>query len=104
VRVELAQEDRAGLAEPARGRRVGPWHAVGQDLGAASRADAGRVVEVLERDRHAVERAAARASPELLCRPPGVLARALGRDRDVGVEVRVQPLDAAQVRLGQLER
>ena len=55
VHVQLAQHDRAGAGEPRHDRRVRPGHAVGQDARARCRPNAGRVEEILEPDRHAVE-------------------------------------------------
>ena len=56
-RRRLADEDGAGLAQPADGHRVLGRHLVGEDQRAHRRPDALGEQQILDRERHAVERA-----------------------------------------------
>jgi hypothetical protein len=81
-------------------RKVEVGHVLLERLAGEGRADAGRRVEVLERDRHPVERRLGR-STVLLVR---FGERLLGTDRHERAEVGVEPLDPLEVRLDELDR
>ena len=104
MRVELAEQDRARVAQALRDRTVPAGNVVPVDLRAAGRADSLCLEQVLQRDGDAVQRTADPAGREVLGRAPRVGARALRGHGDVRVDARVQPLDAPQVRLAELER
>src|SRR5258705_8724755 len=55
---QLADEDRTCLGELARDRRIPLRHVIEQQAGMRRGADAGGLVDVLQRERNAVERAA----------------------------------------------
>ena len=57
MHVQLAEHDRASRFEPADDFRILGRHAIGEDRAAGGGAHAGRVEEVLERDRDAVQAA-----------------------------------------------
>src|SRR5581483_5132630 len=88
-RVRLADDDEAGLADPADDGRVDGRHVVGVRLARERRADPAGLVQVLDRDRDAVERPVARRV--------GLL-----HDRDVRVHLRVDAVDPLVVELEQL--
>ena len=102
---QLAEEHGAGVVEPARRGGVLGGNPVDEDARVARRQDALRVVDVLQRERDAVQRAAVLARGDLgLGRAaPGARARSnVGRDE--GARLRVVLLDAPDQRLGQLHR
>ena len=98
----LAEQDRAGRAEAARDGRVLGRDAVGQDAGAGRRADTGRVKEILEADRDAVERPAVPSAADLLLRSLRLGRGLLGRHCQVAVELVVEPLDPGEIGVDQL--
>ena len=103
VHVGLAEDDHAGLAQSARDGRVVRRPPALEDLRAARRRHALGRDDVLERERHAGQRA------ELARRPRGVVDGLRGGQRAVGVDVqeRVDPVvdrgDAVEVRLRDLD-
>ena len=104
VRRQLAQHDRAGAAQPRDADRVGGRDIVDQDLGMAGRRQAGDIDDVLDADRHAVQRAARPARHDLGLGGPGRVHRRLGVEPDEDMQLRVEPLDALQQRRRQLDR
>lgn len=104
VRVRLAERNRARLAEQPRDRRIRTRHAIPEDFRSGSGANTLRRIEVFERNRDAVQRAAIGPVGDLLvrylCRRP----RGLCRDRHVGVQERILLLNARQIRIGQFAR
>ena len=100
---ELAQQHRTGLPQAPRHRGIvlrDPALVGGRARG---RWDARRVDQVLEADRDAVERAPQPTLAHLVGQRTRVGSGPLGRDRHEGRQLRVQLLDAGQVRLGQLD-
>ena len=64
----------------------------------------GGVVQVLESDRHAVERAAIGSTADFCGSLSRVGTCAIGRHFDVGIEARIQLLDATEIVFGQFGR
>ena len=96
----LPRIDEAGRPEPGDVRQVEVGD-VGRERGTGERRpDAGRRVEILERDRDAVE---GRLGRRVRLRPR-VGERLVAADRDVRAELRVQALDPLEVELDELER
>ena len=103
-RVRLADEDRARLAQARDLQGVGLGHVLAVGRRAVGRAHAGGVLQILVRDRQAVQRrqvVAARAAAVGLV---GRRERALGRPRHDRVDERVDALDPRKVRLDELAR
>ena len=75
---------------------------VGECRAPLRRADPGRVVEVLDRDRHAQERRRLLGAHTRL-RLAGLLEGPLDREREVGIQLRVQLVDPRGVQLHQLD-
>ena len=101
---ELPQDDRAGLAQLRDHRRIGRGDVVHQDLGMARGRQAGDIDDVLDADRHAVQRPSHTARGDLgLGRACGV-HRGIGIQPDEGVQLRIEPLDARQQRVQQFDR
>ena len=88
VQVGLAEHDRPGVHEPPDARRRMHGHVVAEDARAVGRAHARGVEDVLDQQRHARQR------PER--HVPRMRERALGRERDDGVQVLVRG-DAVEV-------
>ena len=103
-RVRLADHDRPRVAQPLREQLVLRRHVVAVRRRAVRRAHAGRVDEVLVRDRQAVQRRQRLAGGAAAVGLPGCGERVIGDDRDDRVHRRVVPLDPRQVRLGECER
>ena len=104
VQIRLADQHRAGLAQSRCRRRVEIGHEVLQDRGAGGGGDAGRAVQVLQADRHAVQGAAPVPCLDLGLRLARLLAGKIGGDGDEGVEARLEALDAGERRLGEFHR
>ena len=102
VQVGLADEHRAGLPQMGDGRRV----ALGDVALAHARRRGGRraadVEQILDRDRHAVQRSAVVAGGELAVGVARLLPRLVGHDQDEGVQPRVVRLDPPQALVGDL--
>ena len=90
----LADEDRAGLAKPADGDRVLARHLVGEDARAHRRPHAPGEQQILDRERHAVERAERLARHHRRLGAAGRLTRLLGGHGDERVHPGLQGLDA----------
>ena len=97
-RVGLAHDDRAGRAEPFHDQAVGDGNVVGERAGAVGGADAGRVVEILDRDGQTVQRPERLAARDPAVRLVGVVQRALLPQADNRVDPRVDRVDPLQVR------
>jgi hypothetical protein len=104
VHRELAEHHRARRVKPLGDERVAHGHVIGEHFGAACHAYAGHRDEVLERQGHALERAA--PAPARLFRVGGAGARQrrVPHHRDVGLEHAVVPGDALEVGLGRFDR
>jgi hypothetical protein len=100
VEVELAEQDRAGGVESASDLGVLSRDAVGEQRARAGRADAGGVDQVLEADRHAVQRAAIVAARELVLGGARLGEREVGGDGDERVERGVEACDALEALRG----
>ena len=102
--VQLAEEHRSRPAEPRHDGRVVVGHEVRQDRGGAHRPDAARVAQVLDRDRHAVQRPAVVPGADLAVRSGGGRARLVGHHRRVAPEAPVDGRNAVEQGLGELRR
>ena len=96
------------ITKPARAdlrddRVVAVGDAVAPRRGAVRRADARRVVQVLDRDRDTVERGQVGALTEGLLRDPSGVERIVRGDRQIRAEPRIDALDALQVELSELD-
>src|SRR5439155_23124458 len=91
---KLAHDDRAGVAQFLDRERVGFWHMVLHDLGMAGRRDAAGLVDVLEAERDAVQRAAVFAGGDLAFGGAGLGAGAVAQEADEAVQPAVEFLDA----------
>jgi hypothetical protein len=97
VQVGLADDDRAGPAQPAHDRRVPLRHQPGaEDPGSCRGRRLGGEHEVLHRHRHAEEGRQRAAPHNELLGVAGGPARLIAEDRDEGVELRVQALDPGE--------
>ena len=104
VRVALADEDGARFLETAHAVRVFGRHVVPVERRPVRRANAGGVEDVLDPDRHAVERAAPASGLQLSF---GAACRRtrLGRHHgDERVQRRIEAIDAREVRVGHFHR
>src|SRR5436309_2370392 len=102
--VQLAQHDRSRLLQPPDDGRIGLGHAVGQDLRAARGAHPRGVVEILEGDRNAVQRADGPARRQRALRGARGGQGGLVAHGDVRAERRVQRRDPLQVHAHHLDR
>ena len=83
--------------------RIARRHVVFEQLRMRRRADAGGAVDVLVRDRDAVERPTQRARHLPRLRRLGIGQRTLLRHHQEGVELRIEALDAIEMRLRKLD-
>ncbi len=102
VHVEFAEQDRPGVEQALHAGRVGFGNVILKEQRTAGGGHAGGPVQVLQRQGDAVQRPAPLASADLGLRQPGLLQGEIRGHRQVAVHQRVDPLDARQVRLGQL--
>ena len=102
--LELAEQDRAGLAQLAHDRRVDRRHEVAVQRHARRGGDALGPAQVLDGDRHAVQLRQDLAPADHLLGGARLLERQLGRDQGVRLQRRIEALDPAQHLLGQLDR
>src|SRR5439155_171814 len=102
--VQLAQHDRSRLLQPPDDGRIGLGRAVGQDLRAARGAHTRGVVEILEGDRNAVQRADGPAGRQRALRGARGGQGGLVAHGDVRAERRVQRRDPLQVHAHHLDR
>ena len=102
--LQLAQADRSGRVQPLDHRAVEVRPELAMDRHARRGCDALRVAQVLEADRHTVQRALVAARHDLLLGPARLLERELRGHGREGMQPRLQALDPAQHRLGQLDR
>ncbi len=94
-RVRLADHDEAGAAQPGDAGAVGRRDPAGEGAARERRPDAGDLVEVLDRQRHAGEGAGVGLAR--------LRQRLLGADGHERVQLRVVRLDPAEVELDQLD-
>ena len=102
MQVVLAQDDGAGGFQVTDHRRVKVGHVVAQDARAHRRWHAGHVEEVLDPEGHAVQRTAPAAVRDFALGLPSGCARLIWHDADVAIQARVEPLDAFEIRVRQL--
>ena len=103
VHLQLAHKHRARVAEPLGDGGVVVRHEVGQYLGAYAGADAARVVQVLESDGYAVQRAEVVARLYRALRRLRLCPRLVAHHGDERVERGVGPVDALEVRVHQFD-
>ena len=104
MRRQLAEHDGAGAAQPCHADRVLGGDIVDQDLRMAGRRQAGDIDDVLDADRHAVQRAAPPSRRDLGFGGLGGRHRRLGIEPDEGMQPRVEPADPVEQRRHQLDR
>ncbi len=93
---ELAHHDRAGPAQPRHHRRIGRCHLADQDLGMAGGRQPADIDDVLDADRHAVQRPPAAPGGQFLFRLARRGQGGLRVREDEGVQRRVQRLDPGE--------
>ena len=98
---ELAQQHPTTCREFLGDDAVSDRHVIDAQLGMAGRADAGGVVDILQRVRHTVQRAAIDAGRAFSVCPGRIGAGTIGSDGDEGVDFQVGGRDAGQGRLGE---
>src|SRR6185503_11913887 len=103
VHVELAEKHGARVAQLTHDFGIFSRYAVGIHGARGRRQNAGRVDVVLEADRNAVQRAAILAADDLGLECARLLERALRRDRYIGVDARVDALDAIEIRAREID-
>jgi hypothetical protein len=103
VRRQLAEQDGAGVVELRHRGGVLGRHPVDEDARVPGGEDAARVVDVLEPERDAVQRAAGGASRDRALGRLRLLSRQVERARDERVRLPVVVLDAADERIDQLD-
>ena len=101
---QLAEQDGAGGFEAAHHGGVEGRHEVAAHGGAARGAHAGGEAEVLDPDRHAVERSQIAAGGDLALGLLGGGERAVAGHRVVGVEARLERVDAREHGSGEVDR
>ena len=104
VHVQLAEQHRAGVAEPGDDGRVVLRHEVGQDLRASGGPDPGGVVQVLQRDRDPVQRPPVLPWLDLTLRPPRRRERRVRQHRDKRIDPPVQRRNPIQTSPRNLDR
>ncbi len=104
MRRQLAGQDGAGRVELFDRRRIFRRHGVDAHLGVPGGADAGGGIDVLEAERHPVQRAAVIAGGDLAFGLPRLRHRLVGGDRQIGIELRIDAFGARQRGLRQLDR
>ncbi len=104
MRLLLAEQDGAGVAQPHPGLGVLVRHVVEIAPRARGGADAARLVDVLEPDRDAVQHAVQRPTRS----PGGTVARGgerlVAQHQDIAVQFAVEGCDAIEIGLGQRHR
>ena len=101
---ELAGQDGSRLVELAHGRRVGGGDRVEADPRMAGRADPGGRIDVLQRERDTVQRAAIAARHDFALGLASLVDCPVGGQQQVCVELRVERLGAPDQRGRQLDR
>ncbi len=104
VQVGLADEHRAGLAQVGDRRRIAFGDVAVAHARRRGRRHAADVEQVLDRDRHAVQRTAVVAGGQLLIGLARLPQRLVGHHEDERVQPRVVGLDAAQASFGDAHR
>ena len=104
VGLQLAQQYATGFKQQARGGRVFRGNIFFADLGTTGRQDALGVVDVLQRERNAVQRPAVTSSRDIGFGYACLLAREVESARDERVQLRFESLDALDQRFGVFER
>ena len=104
VQVGLADQHRARALQALDRGRVEVGHPVREQRRAVGGGDASGRVQVLDRDRDAVQGPEMVAGHDRRLGGVGGGAGALRRHRDEGVQLRLQPLDPGKRRLGHLDR
>ncbi len=104
VEVGLADHDGAGPPQMDDDRRVMLGDMPGAHARRRRRGGAAHVDQILDRHRHAVQRAAIAPGGDLAIRLARLVARLVGHHENERVQPRVAGLDARQARVGGLER
>jgi hypothetical protein len=101
VRGKLAEQHRARLVEAAHRRRVVTRDAIHEHARVAGGEDAARVIDVLQAERNAVQRAAIFSARDLGLGSARLRPRQLERGRDERARLGVEILDASDQRVDQ---
>ena len=102
--VDLAEQYRPDGSKPRLHRRVRRRHPIRQDMRTGGRPNSGRLYDVLEAIRHAVQQTPPRSRGDLPIRRRRRPQRAIGGDRNKGFEARVQRRDAVEKGAGKTRR
>lgn len=102
--VELADDDGAGVLEPACDESIGRRNVVAQDRGTCGGRHALHIKQVLQPDGNAVKPPAILSGLDLLCVPVGGRQGLVAEQRKHGVERLVEPGHAFQGKLSQANR
>ena len=101
--VSLAQQDGAGLGEPARDEGIAGRHVVLEHDRSPGSGYAGHIHQILHRNRDALKGAQIVAAGDRLLRRLSRGQSPIRGHGDEGVELRIQAVDALQVILGELD-
>ncbi len=104
MHVQLAEQDRPGGGQLLHGCGILFGEVVLEEERAGGGAHAARLVQVLERQRDAVQPAASAVCMDFSFRLAGGFQRKLRGEGNEAVQQRIDALDALQARLGQLDR
>src|SRR5579859_1787622 len=104
MKIQFAEQHRALALEPRPYGGVVIGNEVGEDFRAASGENAVGIAKVLERDGNSMKGAAPMAADNFLFGLRRVVARGVGGDRDVGVDLLADLLDALEISLRDLDR
>ena len=101
---ELAQDDGAARLQAAHGLGVDRGHVVGAQVRMAGRQHTLGLVDVLQPDRNAVQRAAAKALAQFRVGLPGRVARPVGGEGDEARDLVIDGCDAGEESFGERRR
>ena len=104
MRRQLAQHDGTRVRPLLHRMRIARGHIVLQQLRMRRRADPGGIVDVLVRDRDAVELAAQRSRHLPRLRGFGIRQRAVFRHEEKRIQVRIEAADTVEMRLREFDR
>ena len=104
MHVQLAEEDRARLAQSFDDKGIVLRDVVFEQRTARRRRHAAHIEQIFDREWNAVQRAAILAARNLIGGDARFVQCALGSEGDEGVDLRIDRLDALQADLRQLQR
>src|SRR2546429_491177 len=104
VHIELAEEHCPGRLEAPHDLRILCRNTILEQTAACGRTHSSRIDQILQRNRDAMEGTSPAVLMDFRLGLPGFCQRGLGRDGNKGVQLRIDPLNSAKTRLGQLDR